>query len=156
MSFELSCVTTHLMASGQIVFHSVFFFWWRGGFLCISGLLCNPGIMTPLWCSALLLHVYCMFNDRQRHRVCKVRLHRRLAHFPHGVWVLNAPWICFIGPSKPVFYLPFLDPFSIQTDSAVLALIFHQPLPRCWGFSLGLTRESLRYHFRLMVRRIWP
>lgn len=37
-----------------------------------------------------------------------------------------------------------------------LGFNFSSALPRCWGFSLGLTRESLHHHFRLMVRRIWP
>lgn len=46
--------------------------------------------------------------------------------------------------------------FYIQRGRLCLGFNFSSALPRCWGFSLGLTRESLRYHFRLMVRRIWP
>lgn len=46
--------------------------------------------------------------------------------------------------------------FPHWEERLCLGFNFSSALPRCWGFSLGLTRESLRYHFRLMVRRIWP
>ena len=46
--------------------------------------------------------------------------------------------------------------FPYREGRLCLGFNFSSALPRCWGFSLGLTRESLRYHFRLMVRRIWP
>lgn len=63
------------------------------------------------------------------------------------------------GPSKPAagfcfFFLFFL--VGTREERLGLGFNFSSALPRCWGFSLGLTRESLRYHFRLMVRRIWP
>lgn len=46
--------------------------------------------------------------------------------------------------------------FCSQRRRLGLGFNFSSALPRCWGFSLGLTRESLHHHFWLMVRRIWP
>lgn len=51
---------------------------------------------------------------------------------------------------------PFWVGLSPQRGRLSLGFNFSSTLQTCWGFSLGLTRESLRHHFRLMVRRIWP
>lgn len=84
--------------------------------------------------------------------------HMRPANFFMSLRVLTRRGLA-LGPSKLVFFFFLVGTmcsFPYREGRLCLGFNFSSALPRCWGFSLGLTRESLRYHFRLMVRRIWP
>lgn len=89
----------------------------------------------------------CVFNLAQQPKMWRLRL-----AFPRGS--------CGCVPRPFSFFNFFLEGtvcnFPHWEERLCLGFNFSSALPRCWGFSLGLTRESLRYHFRLMVRRIWP